>query len=1256
MTKKVGRNDDCPCGSGKKYKRCCLNAQVNPTLFKTSQPQTIFNTYNSIDLLRTFSAMTLSPQNHGKNVRLELLTSLTLQSFNAIELVVPLKTLSEYMDKEHASNHFEDPSINLFTDLITFYGGDYLILPGISETGSFILSNLLAAIYNWPNSGIPEEYKNNCTHAALFILNISNIVCKKIGLTRYQKSNAENDLLFLSNVQKLSDLKSAISFSDTEIHTLMEENSISEGAIQGFLLDLNDPAIGNQYIEESPLLARPFIHYKNEYILVSPATLSYALTDFLWNHSKIWACEDEVNNAYHDVIWNNTQMHLKRMGFTRIDIDAIQYDQSLSIKEDIYQFDDDKLAYVQYVFDNGQKVTPENGLNYPSINSRKQDVINKLWVIPDYANYRFLDLTLVSSIGRIFLVPMMQVEHARSIGIHINEFEILYQLKDYNGLDLWKFATARDEQLIEPPFLGFSFLDQFKIYLDNGESFYLSDKTKYHFLSIEPGYSAELVQKAKLLSDNHSALRFIHDRIASVPVIKKSKYAPVYYSESDLGHEIQFLVEGYFQPIWITPSKKIKNLSPGLIRIYVEMLDAIAYWIWQVAELISGDLKELGDLPITITFELNPEEKFDPIDRQFDRGPALSQKFIVEIKDSTFHIIIPFEINSYLYGADNQGERILLRQLLDGLNQLLASKVKKRITEERLNEVVELSAPLGNKKKIFILDTSDNLLTDPTNLVDYRYVQEYDVNVVLNSIVPGLGNKCPAIGEITTKEKKIALTRDIVIRVLLPMLKKTVNQYDAEILIKRLIGLNEALIHKREDIRIKTPTRIACFVSEEQQTKDLQESLSNLNRTIIAIRCLIEHIVAESPTGKNILSTTGVDELVAIMDQIISWGSLGDQINFDLFDIKMGILPSGRVGTEKKFQSEVLDPYYKSKTIEDVFDAKATFEQVFPQLLINDDKDVPEHLDKSFNDEFGISFTRICNFINDIGISAYQQKTPFGCLNKSEMFEEVNRYDHSFSKEEFDNAITFLTLFNRGKVENIPDGYDSFDISPWRFNRRLSLLRRPLVALNDPSSPDNPIMYWGFRQLLSSRVYFQEQCESGRFKCIEGGPVQNVLGKFANKKGTSLLLSVLSEVGSQGLIIDSELFIGPNHLFKNDKDIGDIDVLLIDQTAKTIYSLECKSMAPSRNIKEMVEEVSKLFGSESEKGWIQKHVERHIWIEANLDQLSIKYKIDLSEYEVQSFMVTREDMLTPYLKNRKSDLPFITLYELKEIGMAALKN
>ncbi len=37
MSQRVGRNDPCPCGSGKKYKKCCLSkdAENTKTEFKT---------------------------------------------------------------------------------------------------------------------------------------------------------------------------------------------------------------------------------------------------------------------------------------------------------------------------------------------------------------------------------------------------------------------------------------------------------------------------------------------------------------------------------------------------------------------------------------------------------------------------------------------------------------------------------------------------------------------------------------------------------------------------------------------------------------------------------------------------------------------------------------------------------------------------------------------------------------------------------------------------------------------------------------------------------------------------------------------------------------------------------------------------------------------------------------------------------------------------------------------------------------------
>ncbi len=41
MKKKIGRNDPCPCGSGVKYKRCCLNNKsitINKTTSKSEGP------------------------------------------------------------------------------------------------------------------------------------------------------------------------------------------------------------------------------------------------------------------------------------------------------------------------------------------------------------------------------------------------------------------------------------------------------------------------------------------------------------------------------------------------------------------------------------------------------------------------------------------------------------------------------------------------------------------------------------------------------------------------------------------------------------------------------------------------------------------------------------------------------------------------------------------------------------------------------------------------------------------------------------------------------------------------------------------------------------------------------------------------------------------------------------------------------------------------------------------------------------------
>lgn len=1212
-----------------------------------NEPPSIFIQYDSIDFIKTFAGLTLLPQNHGKNIRFEELSRRAITNFNQNKPNIPVTKLQTFLDENYPSHYLEDPATNLFTDLVTFYGGDYIIFPGITEGGNYVLSKLLISIYNWPNSGISEEFRSNCKHASLLILNLSNSIAKRLGYNRYTLEEVEDNLISFPTIAQLGNLKLAVTFTEEEIHQLLLENRIAPEALALFLLNMNDLDLANEHLEdESALLIKPIIHYNGEYIVASPATLSYALVDFIQSQANLTGIQQLLDNAYHNVIWNYTQLHLRQLGFTStaIEFPAIPENTNADIRESIYRFDDDKLAFIQYV---------GGGEPYQE---RKQQIINETLAQPEFAGHQFIDITLISSMGRDLFFMSDLTDNSLSIVMPIHDLETLVKLKEHTAYDLWKFAKARDSQIPDSNMFGVSFLDIFKVYKENDDSFYVSDHSSGFVLHVEPGYGSSLYQEAKLLTDEHSIQRLIKGRLANIQVERKDKFAPIYYSIDELsGGDLNFAVEGFPQPIWVSPSKSSFTIPVAVRSLYYEMADAIAYWLWQCQEHVYKDLTVLGTTPITFIFEFDQEERFNKIERNFDRDPELANHFAVTSEENSISMSIPPSIIPYLYGADNEGERELTRQLLHGLNQILNTKQFPPIEAERINQILEQAAPSGVKKKIFILDGSDNLLLDPSHLEEHRYLQSYDVNVVLNSLVPGLGHLCPPVGDITEKAAKTKLTRDVVMRVLLPKLQATISQYQHEPLLQRLIGLNESLIHQREELRIKTPTRIACFVSVEQQTNDLQENLAKLNQTTLAVRCLIEHLAAEPSTGKKTVSITAVDELIAVMNAIIDWGSMGDQIEFDLFEIDMGILPSGRIGSNKQLFKEIFDPYHSSKSKENVSNAIETFEQAFLQLNPIVGINVPENLDKAFIEEFKISFNRICQFINSLVIIAYDQATASASLSKCDLFIQINQHDNTFTQEEFDHAIEYLCLVNRGKAHKIPKGFDGIDISPWRFNRRLSLLRRPLVVVDNPKAPDNPTLYWGFRQLLASKRNLSDQCTTNRLRVSEDGPVQKMLGKLAQRNGNQLVQSVLKQVGSDELIVDSEVPINPKSALKHNKDIGDVDVLVIDTTTKVLYSLECKSMAPSRNIKEMVEEVSKLFGSNSKKGWIEKHVERDTWLKNNLDLIGVKYNLDLLNYTVRSFFITREDMLAPYLKTKKTALPFVTLYNLKEDGIKALK-
>lgn len=77
---KIGRNDSCPCGSGKKYKKCCIDNSfalipkpIPHTTARNGHFEKYLKRHNGKDLLNIIISIQTIPENYGKNVRIELI-------------------------------------------------------------------------------------------------------------------------------------------------------------------------------------------------------------------------------------------------------------------------------------------------------------------------------------------------------------------------------------------------------------------------------------------------------------------------------------------------------------------------------------------------------------------------------------------------------------------------------------------------------------------------------------------------------------------------------------------------------------------------------------------------------------------------------------------------------------------------------------------------------------------------------------------------------------------------------------------------------------------------------------------------------------------------------------------------------------------------------------------------------------------------------------------------------------------------------
>ena len=1237
--KKIGRNEPCPCGSGKKYKNCCfkkdnyLRNLPDDALIRLKEE---FSKYNQEDLIKTLTALSICPENQSQYIRLEIATQIACSNINCGNKIITTHDLNElflkYLPSKGPIGLLEDPLDTLFTNNIIFFKNN-VIFNGPSTSDYYVLQEILNCIHS--NSSIfSNEFLEYFYQTSMFILFLSDYTAKKSGHKRYEDiDNRFRQEIFFPDIDELDYLKNCVTLNDNEMKKFKSFLNVNKDRANDFIIEVGDNSFNSvlsvekefiedlkknnilndffkmnmysEFSDKNPLLISPLIKIENTYIIF-PRALSISLRhNILSSVLKFNEKESFIKNYQKD-LWSNILFNLKnKLHFEDFDYELPEWENTL-FKDKVFKIDTDKLAYCILVNDNLNDYG-KNGpcerieLKYgPILKNRIDSVINNL-----YSDESINDILIILFMGMTGRQHYTKIPNYNNVlMINCEEFKILINSGNYDSLTLFKFANLLENKNIE----GISFLDKFGFYIENNHSFYVTDeKMDVLLLSFEETSKYTKKLRKKAIKDKDPHLEIYNDTPVFVNKINDFMYAA--------NHHL-YLIKLINQSIWIKFEKDIETF----------IAKTISFWIWQFSDELYKDLKQLNGRPILISFSLEEDKDLDlniKITNNIKKNLIISSNISdVEIKIKISKYLIPLANQK-----NNEADLLLMDEILKLIGKLLEkNSLENTLKEERRCEIIDEKSH-SNLKKHMLIYTSEDINHIPVKN-QIRLLQEHNVQ----SAMDGLVNKVQCeydYNQKLTNDQSIELSHRIV-GYYLDCIKKEIAKYDWEDLIQKLILNYENILFAKSSFN-----NVYYFNNYDKDSGVLEEIVyeeHELDKMGLPTRFLIELLSAEQNFNSKLkISNESFDYLMALSNNYIEWAFSSDYIKSEHVDFEITPLESGRFGTETNLD-DILDTFRTKRTLEHMNNLSINL------LHYNGGGENPsDEEEDAFKSEFGINLTDYADFISILIKLAVDDEKDVVVISKSNLID-ILKSELEWEYEKSVPAIENFSLSHRENWDDPPEGYSKNDINPWVFRRPLSYHLKPLIIKNNE---DETVIY-GFRNVLHSFSDLLHLIFKGLYKTDNSSKkFKSFVGKMGDIKGKEFNERVFKWF-EDNLDASEKFYLKQNvkidKIVKADPKYGDIDILLLDKNEKRLFSIECKDIEGARNPREIFHEIEKFFDN---KEWIKKHQRREIWIKNNLDKLGNKIGHDLKDYKVFSFFIVSQELPIIYLKETPIDiLPF----------------
>lgn len=1258
---KIGRNDPCPCGSGKKYKKCCIDKETAAvpampnmdfdsfasnymTYQKREDKEDITDLlrYDKLDILSVIGYLQALPENHGKNIRLENIQCLLLASDKQGKgIEINSSGLKSFFGKHFLYNSQEDPPENLFTENIMTPIGNKIIFPGLAQGQIYFLQQLMNVI---SMGDFESSFVRSCLSPALLLLSISDYISKALEYPRNMRGiDTESNNIYIPD--KYIERKNIFRISVRH----MEQLAISCGGnisdISLFLLDPKKENWNNTNPDESPIIHKPILYDSDskEYIIISPTNLLYAAFNSLLRKTIEYDKFDDVLSIYSHSCWQHSDFMLYNMDFRRLDY-AFE-ETHLPVYEGLYIFDSDKLAYVIFFYDNGIGFNIDKPLEYVKNKDSDEEIISHIKMVYNrlksdrkLSDNHLLNLNISLGIGRPKSTRYPNNLDWNVLAMCIYELEVLSKSDKCNNLTFWNYSNTLKSVTLGTPF----FLDNIAYFIDNDESFYATDDNPISWLMISVGNSLDFRVKAVQKEDIHLC-KTVNGEYIPVSREKLPAILPIYTTKSLLS-PFSAATPSLGETIFIEPMKPFVKPKDEKERFESEICIAIAYWLFVLSEKIKEYLPSLTN-PIEIKINLddivdNYFEVFDSLDREVN----LFDKINIEVLGDLISVNLDKYFLYHLIHENNYAEKILIHKILYAICDIYWSKLG--FGYEIINKILDDNMPLSPQKKLIFKLSDHDIRAIPSNVVPLRLSSPYALNKDLDHLGEILTEKPYKPKDKLDSKYKKQLVNNVVLH-FYDKLRTLLKDYDGKDIIRKLLSLHEAAIQKREAYNLEIIPKIECFKAYTDIHAEIAKQSKKNTEISLALRCLIEHIVAESLNGIKKLDIAALDSCIAYMIHIINWGFVSDSLNFNITDTEISLLKSGRIGTDKSFDENVLSRYALSKVNENIFYRGKYLSRTFsfPDIKVVE-KHEETDFDRAFYSEFKISYD---DFVDITMLSirlAFDEKESV-CIIKEQDFIAHLVDQYNIDKDTIITFISNFSLFDRGKVQNVKEhGFKNEDFYPWRYNRKLSLLRRPLIITQ---KNEEKFLNYGARSLYDFMQNLTSLISHGRFQA-ESSEMKSFLSQVNHENGTDFTNEVYSffkeKFQGKDIIVKKEEPIKPDGLLKNNENLGDIDILIIDNEKRRVVNIECKYLNEPRTPYEMYLELLKFIDGDAP--WIPKVDRRNAWILDNKKAFStFGITDDVGKYSFEYIFLTNESISIPFIKENDIKYRFITFIDLQ---------